>query len=578
MSNISLSVLIASLALQSSIVCAQTHQLLYDGFRCDVFGSKALAPKVLENDRTKLAYDLSVTELGPTDYVAVFHAEPYEKEAGCAGDSIAVRYASSPDGHFGFRSADQEDDYVITRTENPSRMMSSDDCGGVGGLSGGGNPILLKRQAEPDTPEWALYYLSVSDYAEGVERHTGSWRHYLMVAHPLNVFQMTSSPWFALSRNGSRADYWHYFPDGPPVFERYQPWPVRVRSSQQLLQSANESPNENTQGLIGSMSYNAQRDRIHYFYLDEVNGQHVTFRQDMDGLNEVNWWGDRRQIRSDWIEATYHLGRQKWAVLSLCYDQGNAGWDVCLQFTSGSDVAQIEQLPTANQPQHGLGLAAHFHDQHTGGVMEQFGYLKNAYGQIPSDDFRIYVGERDAGGQANGLYGMDVYSVKLTCQCVPRCDGRQCGEDGCGGSCGECSISDECNAAGQCVSMDVQPEVDLGDLSDQAGLDLGVVQGGEEPNELEDMLNDPNDQPLDQGQNDGEDEGGEASQSMNPDSGQGDSPSLEEAEGGEDTQLTSKSTTMGCHALRNDVGWMSVGWILLLLGVCQRLDRRRDQG
>ncbi|MFH1530366.1 MAG: hypothetical protein ABIK09_06475 [Pseudomonadota bacterium] len=35
--------------------------------------------------------------------------------------------------------------------------------------------------------------------------------------------------------------------------------------------------------------------------------------------------------------------------------------------------------------------------------------------------------------------------------CLPSCDGRECGDDGCGGSCGECEDGAECNAAGRCV-------------------------------------------------------------------------------------------------------------------------------
>jgi MYXO-CTERM domain-containing protein len=35
--------------------------------------------------------------------------------------------------------------------------------------------------------------------------------------------------------------------------------------------------------------------------------------------------------------------------------------------------------------------------------------------------------------------------------CVPACTGRQCGPDGCGGSCGTCPATDTCSAAGECV-------------------------------------------------------------------------------------------------------------------------------
>ncbi|MBN2498801.1 MAG: hypothetical protein JXR96_29690 [Deltaproteobacteria bacterium] len=36
--------------------------------------------------------------------------------------------------------------------------------------------------------------------------------------------------------------------------------------------------------------------------------------------------------------------------------------------------------------------------------------------------------------------------------CTPRCAGRECGPDGCGGSCGTCQTGERCNGDGQCVS------------------------------------------------------------------------------------------------------------------------------
>jgi len=35
--------------------------------------------------------------------------------------------------------------------------------------------------------------------------------------------------------------------------------------------------------------------------------------------------------------------------------------------------------------------------------------------------------------------------------CTPACDGRACGDDGCGGSCGTCEAGASCDGAGQCV-------------------------------------------------------------------------------------------------------------------------------
>jgi hypothetical protein len=41
--------------------------------------------------------------------------------------------------------------------------------------------------------------------------------------------------------------------------------------------------------------------------------------------------------------------------------------------------------------------------------------------------------------------------VNRVCQCVPNCAGKECGADGCGGSCGTCTAPDSCDATGQCV-------------------------------------------------------------------------------------------------------------------------------
>ena len=41
------------------------------------------------------------------------------------------------------------------------------------------------------------------------------------------------------------------------------------------------------------------------------------------------------------------------------------------------------------------------------------------------------------------------------CACVPNCDGRSCGDDGCGGQCGVCLRGQSCNEAGQCVNDEV---------------------------------------------------------------------------------------------------------------------------
>jgi hypothetical protein len=53
-------------------------------------------------------------------------------------------------------------------------------------------------------------------------------------------------------------------------------------------------------------------------------------------------------------------------------------------------------------------------------------------------------------GQCPPGYTCSVYGY---CNCVPNCSGKDCGNDGCGGSCGECSGSYQCNLYGKCVCV-----------------------------------------------------------------------------------------------------------------------------
>ena len=40
-----------------------------------------------------------------------------------------------------------------------------------------------------------------------------------------------------------------------------------------------------------------------------------------------------------------------------------------------------------------------------------------------------------------------------TTECTPACDGKACGDDGCGGSCGECAEGEACTADGACDAL-----------------------------------------------------------------------------------------------------------------------------
>lgn len=62
-------------------------------------------------------------------------------------------------------------------------------------------------------------------------------------------------------------------------------------------------------------------------------------------------------------------------------------------------------------------------------------------------------GPDGCGGTCGYCSGLDK-CVAGRCECEPDCSGKQCGSDGCGGICGECSDNATCDSNGQCVIDD----------------------------------------------------------------------------------------------------------------------------
>jgi DNA-binding beta-propeller fold protein YncE len=61
-------------------------------------------------------------------------------------------------------------------------------------------------------------------------------------------------------------------------------------------------------------------------------------------------------------------------------------------------------------------------------------------------------GSDGCGGSCGACADDLICSTPGRCVCTPRCQGRQCGVDGCGGSCGNCPAAAQCDApTGQCV-------------------------------------------------------------------------------------------------------------------------------
>ena len=185
-----------------------------------------------------------------------------------------------------------------------------------------------------------------------------------------------------------------------------------------------------TQGLIGNMSFDSANTNLHFFYLDEdpSTGVLYTARRDAPndgyGVASFNYWNTPvSALTWDSQKIAYHLGRNRWAVLSACTPTGIR--DICLQFSSTSSVSAVGSVA---QPDSGtvtnlsLGLR-NWWRSYNGGVAgqinEQIGILKNGYGQIPADEFWIYVPERTAnapsGPHVNVAFGGEVTAVKVSC-------------------------------------------------------------------------------------------------------------------------------------------------------------------
>ncbi|MEZ4267567.1 MAG: hypothetical protein R3F39_14410 [Myxococcota bacterium] len=59
-------------------------------------------------------------------------------------------------------------------------------------------------------------------------------------------------------------------------------------------------------------------------------------------------------------------------------------------------------------------------------------------------------GADDCGGTCGTCAAGTVCGATDQCECVPNCEGKQCGADGCGGSCGTCGAGTVCGATDQC--------------------------------------------------------------------------------------------------------------------------------
>jgi hypothetical protein len=81
------------------------------------------------------------------------------------------------------------------------------------------------------------------------------------------------------------------------------------------------------------------------------------------------------------------------------------------------------------------------------------GLGSRVYGPVAPGSYRLV-----ATGYSASQVGPFQLQVKLVPGCVPVCDGKYCGPDGCGGDCGACSVGEVCSAAGRCYTAPCTPD------------------------------------------------------------------------------------------------------------------------
>ena len=80
-------------------------------------------------------------------------------------------------------------------------------------------------------------------------------------------------------------------------------------------------------------------------------------------------------------------------------------------------------------------------------------------------------------GSHTGPYTITVHFAD---NCVPGCDGKYCGSDGCGGDCGYCGAGSACNALGRCIPSPCTPRCQGRDCGDDGcGGSCGTCTGGQ---------------------------------------------------------------------------------------------------
>ncbi len=142
-----------------------------------------------------------------------------------------------------------------------------------------------------------------------------------------------------------------------------------------------------------------------------------------------------------------------WKDLGPC-----AANEYCNVQNDGSDPTGVKKLAICVASSTGGGLDATSGGDSTGGgqdliIANKDGAKSDNGGCVPQCDGKE-CGADGCGGNCGKCPTAAPNCVQGLCKsgtCTKQCANKQCGDDGCGGKCGTCSGSKTCNASGQCV-------------------------------------------------------------------------------------------------------------------------------
>jgi subtilisin family serine protease len=122
----------------------------------------------------------------------------------------------------------------------------------------------------------------------------------------------------------------------------------------------------------------------------------------------------------------------------------------CIDIISfGESILSLSNSSTsATQTMSGTSMAS----PHVAGIAAQYLSISGNANKTPAEVGAAIVANARSGVVTSVPSGTVNLLAKSFNTCTPSCSGKQCGSDGCGGSCGTCTSPATCNASFQCVT------------------------------------------------------------------------------------------------------------------------------